>query len=216
MSARRLRELAPAQRRRAVAATVVGSLIMAAALIGLYYVLPLTSGRPDAGAVLRLCVGGVVFVAVVAVEVRRILRADLPQLRAVEAAIVSLALFVILFASAYVSLANSDPDNFSTTLNRTGGLYFAIVTLGTVGYGDIVPTSDFARSLVSVQILVDLVFLALLLRLVVGAARLSLHRDGDPGGPTAPPFPGTGPGGAGPDLGPGLGQPDDGPPHPLP
>ena len=211
MSARRLRELAPAQRRRAVAATAGGSLILAAAIITLYYLLPLDSGRADAGTVLRLCIGGVVFVVAMVIEVRRILRADLPQLRAAEAAIVALALFLALFASAYVSLAHSSPVNFNTKVNRTGGLYFAIVTLGTVGYGDIVPTSDFARILVSVQVVVDLVFLAVLLRLVVGVARLSLHREGgqgeggqgDQGGQPGPPYPDVGP-------------PEDGPSRLLP
>jgi hypothetical protein len=210
VSPRRLGELTPARRRRAVAETAAGTLVLAAVIITFYYLLPLDTGRPDQAAVVRLCVGGVVFLAAMAVEVRRILRADLPQLRAVEAAVVALALFLVLFASAYVSLANSGSSNFNEHVDRTGGLYFAIVTLGTVGYGDIVPTSDFARVLVSVQIMVDLVFLAVLLRLVVGAARLSLHRSGGPGGP---PYPGAGPPypGAGPPY-PGAGPGDDGPP----
>ena len=51
-----------------------------------------------------------------------------------------------------------------------------------MGYGDIAPVSDLARILVSTQILGDLVFIALVLRIVSGAARATLERQGQPRG----------------------------------
>jgi voltage-gated potassium channel len=177
VSARRLPELAPRQRRRALAACAFRCVLATAAIVVLYYVMPLSGGRPDTGALIRLILGALLFTVVMALELRRILHADLPALSAVEALAVALPLFITLFAGAYVRLAQTDPGNFSEPLSRTSALYFAIVTLGTVGYGDITPTTDFARILVSVQVLVDLAFVGLVLRILVGATRLSLRRD---------------------------------------
>jgi voltage-gated potassium channel len=177
MSTRRLADLSRAQRRRAVAATAARCALSTAAVITLYYVLPLSGDRPDSAALVRLIAGAAVFTAVTAYELRRILRADLPQLRAAEALVVALALFLALFAGVYVLLSHLDPGSFTEPVGRTAGLYFAIVTLGTVGYGDIAPVTGFARVLVSVQVLVDLAFLTFLLRLVMDLARLGLGRD---------------------------------------
>ncbi|WP_052069248.1 potassium channel family protein [Streptacidiphilus albus] len=193
-AARRLRELTPGERRRATAVSAGRSVLATATVVALYYVLPLNGGPADLWAVLRLVLGALLFIVVMVFELRRILRAGLPQLRAVEGLALALPLFVTLFAGAYVSLAHLAPGSFTQPLNRTAGLYFAVVTLGTVGYGDIAPKTDAARILVSVQILVDLAFLALLLRLFVGAARLGLSREeptdpggaADPGGSAAP------------------------------
>lgn len=205
VSPQRVLELTRHDRRRAVAATVARSVLSAVVVLVVYYLLPLTGGHPDAAALSRIAIGGLLFLAVMAYELRRILRADIPQLRAVEAVAIALPLFVVLFASAYVALAHSDPASFSEPVDRTSGLYFVVVTLGTVGYGDITPVTSFARILVTVQVLVDLAFLAVMVRVVIGAARISLQRtdegQGDTGSDSADG--GTGPG-AGPEAGPGA------------
>jgi voltage-gated potassium channel len=117
-----------------------------------------------------------VFATVIAWEIRRILRADLPQLRAAEAVAVSVAVFLCVYATTYVTLSDLGPENFTQQLNRTGGLYFAIVTFGTVGYGDIAPRMDLARIVVSSQVLGDLLFIALGLRAIFGISKLTLSR----------------------------------------
>ncbi len=174
MSPRRLGELTRRERRRAMALTLIRCLIATAVIFGIYFVLPLNGGRADTGELFRLAIGIVVFAVVLTLNTRSIMRADLPQLRAVEAVAVAIPLFLAVFAASYVSLAYAHPDSFNVPLDRSTGLYFAIVTLGTVGYGDVVPKSDFARLLVSLQILVDLALLALIVRVVVGAARKTL------------------------------------------
>jgi voltage-gated potassium channel Kch len=178
---RRLGDLGRRERRRAVAGSTARCVLMTAAVVLLYYVVPLGVAPVDTGGVVWLVLGTVAFVAVLGFELHRILNAGLPQLRAVEALAVSLPLFVLTFAGAYVSLSEVDPADFTERLNRTSGLYFAVVTLGTVGYGDIAPRSDLARILVSLQILVDLAYVALFLRLLVTVTRISLHRGGAPG-----------------------------------
>jgi voltage-gated potassium channel len=180
MSPRRLTDLSPRERQRAIAVTVAQCVLIVAAVIGLYYVAPL-NGRLGGGAgVLRLTIGAIIFVGLMGLEVRRIVNADLPELRAMEALSLAFPIFIVLFASSYVSMSHAHPDFFTQPLNKTGGLYFAIVTLGTVGYGDIAPTADVSRIVVSAQILVDLAFLAIVVRILLGTAQKTLGRGQTP------------------------------------
>jgi hypothetical protein len=86
-----------------------------------------------------------------------IVKADHPELRAAEAVSVSVVVLTIVFAFTYLSVSRSDPASFSEKLNHTTAIYFVVVVLGTVGFGDIVARTNAARALVTFQILLDLV-----------------------------------------------------------
>jgi voltage-gated potassium channel len=178
MPPRRLVHLTPAQRKRAVTRSLIRFVVIFVGVIGAYYLLPLGGGSGTAEAIARLAAGAVIFVGIMVFEVRRIVKADLPELRAVESLALAVPFFLTTYAAAYVTLSAVSPGSFSQPLNRTGGLYFSIVTFGTVGYGDIAPVTDLARILVSTQVLGDLVFIALVLRIVATASRLTLERRG--------------------------------------
>lgn len=180
---RRLGELTRAERRRALVGALVRSTVSAAAVIGLYYVLPLDGQVADAGAWFRLLIGIGVFLLVMVWQVGRIQRAPLPQLRALEAMAVAFFVFIAIYASTYVALSHLVAGSFSEHLGRTSGLYFAIVTFGTVGYGDIIATNDSARLIVSSQILLDLVFIGLVIRVLIAASRHSLGKRAAPSEP---------------------------------
>jgi len=161
--------------RRAVIWAVLRSAFgVALVLVGYYLVTFDERGPSGTLAALEIVLGGLLFAVVAVVEVHAIVRARYPVLRAVETAVVALFLFLVVFAAAYLTMSHVDAKAFSEPLDRTGALYFAIVTLGTVGYGDIAPVSHWARLLVSLQVLLDLAFLAVLVRVVVGAARRGL------------------------------------------
>lgn len=72
-------------------------------------------------------------------------------------------LVVIGFAMIYYLIEESSSGQFSGLETRTDSLYFTIITLGTVGYGDIVPVGQLARTVAMVQVLFDLVLIGLLL-----------------------------------------------------
>jgi voltage-gated potassium channel len=89
--------------------------------------------------------------------------------RARSAAFV-IPLFIVVFAWIYLSMSHSDPATFGGTLTRTHGLYFTVTLPSTVGFGDITPKTDPARAVVTVQMLMDLVVVALVAKLLLGAA----------------------------------------------
>jgi hypothetical protein len=64
---------------------------------------------------------------------------------------------VALFALAYYLIARTDPAEFDGLATRTDSLYYTIVTLGTIGYGDVHAVGQFARVITMIQIAFDLV-----------------------------------------------------------
>jgi voltage-gated potassium channel Kch len=69
-----------------------------------------------------------------------------------------MCLSVLVFAGAYHALGR-EPGQFDGLTTRIDALYFTIVTLATVGYGDITPKGQSARLVAILQILYTFVFL---------------------------------------------------------
>jgi hypothetical protein len=172
----RLTTLAVRERRRALMTTTLRSLLAFAVVLGAYYLLPVGDGGDDVSTVVRLVLGVLLFVAILAWQVRQILRSAVPALQAVEALIVAIPTFIVVYASTYVGIESALPGSFSQSIDKSAALYFTVVTLGTVGYGDIAPVSTGARLTVSSQVMLDLVLIAVVVRLLTGAARRSLDR----------------------------------------
>lgn len=103
-------ELPAARRRRLVGVGLLRSLITTVVLAGLYYLLPLDHITN----VPLTLVGGLLILLAVTVWQRAIIRARYPALRAVEALATTVPLFLLLFASAYFTMATTSPANFST------------------------------------------------------------------------------------------------------
>ena len=96
-------------------------------------------------------------------------------LRHIQGAIAAYLLVAIAFAFAYRGILEVQPTAFwgqssapaadYPELRRLG--YFSIITLTTVGYGDIVPVHPMARSRVSVEALIGQLYPAILLARLV-------------------------------------------------
>jgi voltage-gated potassium channel len=176
-------DLPAAKRRRLVGLGLLRSLATTAALVALYYLLPLDHIKSVA---LTLAGGLLILVAVTVFQVRAIIGARYPALRAVEALAGTVPLFLLLFASAYFAMARISPANFSAhPLTRTDALYFTVTTFSTVGFGDITAVSQSARLVVTAQMLLDLLILGLGIRVFIGAVQLARHQAHpatDPGG----------------------------------
>ena len=163
-------ELNRRQRRREVTRTVIAVALTWALLFGIYYVIPftdLTSGE----SLVRLVLGIAAFAVVLAWQLRRVMHADLPVLRAIQALGGTIPLFLLTFAALYLSLSQASTTHFSEPLNHTGAIYLAITVFSTVGFGDITPEGDLARIVLSIQMLLDLVVIGAVVRLLTTAAK---------------------------------------------
>ncbi len=174
------------QSRRLIGRALLASLVPTLVLIGLYAWLPLDA-IADAPVWASLVGGGVLMIAVAWWEVRAILRASYPGIRAVQALTTVVPLFLLLFAALYYVLSAQDSGLFNVhPLTRVDTLYFTITTFGTVGFGDIAPLSRTGRLLVSLQIVLDLILIGFGLRVFLDAAKIARGRQPSEGSGTPP------------------------------
>jgi Ion channel len=153
-----------------VLATLLRALLSTAALVVIYYLLPLDK-TSIAQALVILAIGLAALVGLVAYQVRSIMKATYPALRAVGALATSVPLFLLLFAGTYFVMDGISANNFSESMSRTDALYFTVTVFATVGFGDITATSQPARALVTGQMIAGIVIVGLGARIIVDAIK---------------------------------------------
>ncbi len=161
--------------RRKIAAGLVRASLTAVVLVALYYVLPLNQPL-DTYAVVRLALSLIVFAGILTWQIRAILKSRYPGLRAAEALALSATLFLLIFASTYFLMSAGGSENFNQSMTRTDALYFTVTVFATVGFGDFVATSQPARSIVTLQMILDLLILGLGLRAFLDVVRMGRER----------------------------------------
>jgi hypothetical protein len=143
----------------------------------IFFMLTLVPDAPDGRVLLPL------LVAVLAValylwffkrQLSSVYKARFPTLRAAEALVLVAGMFLALFAMIYVMISLSDSAAFTEELSPFNSYYFSLTVLATVGFGDITPVTNLARSVTMVQMALDLVFIAVLIRVIGHAARRAL------------------------------------------
>jgi voltage-gated potassium channel len=164
------RQRAQRVRRRRMVGSLVRAGLGAAFLIVAYALAPLDR-RPEgtAGAQLALWILG--FLVVMGWQILAVSRSPYPRLRALEAVAISLPLFVLMFAAAYFVSGQVDAGSFNEPLTRFDAVYFTVTIFATVGFGDIVATTEAARALVTLQMLADLVLIGVVAKVLLGAVQ---------------------------------------------
>ena len=164
-----------ALRYRATGWAVLRAVASIAVLATVYYLLPFDRSSAPAS-VTWLVIGLLLLIVLIAYQVRRIIRAPFPNLRAIEALAVSLSLLLVLFAGTYVDLATHSASNFGEHLTHTDALYFTVTVFSTVGFGDITAKTETARLVVTGQMITDLVVLGLGIKIILGAVTRGQQR----------------------------------------
>jgi hypothetical protein len=114
----------------------------------------------------------------VSLVVAHLFRMERVNTNAILGAIVAYVLAAVAFSSCFELLERLQPHSFAGlpeggTHHDTGValLYFSIVSITTMGYGDILPVSALARSLASLEGIFGTLYLAVMIARMVG-----LHR----------------------------------------
>ena len=116
---RRVRELTRAERRRALWQTAVRFVVIFVGVITVYYFLPHADTAFRVRDLVVVVLGGAVVVGLAVWEIRSIVRASIPQLRAVEAVAMLIPLFFTSYAAVYSTLSELNPAGFSEPVSYT-------------------------------------------------------------------------------------------------
>ncbi|MFE1587794.1 potassium channel family protein [Streptomyces sp. NPDC058737] len=132
---------------------------IAAVVVVAYFLLPLDHLGPQRP-VLSWVLFAVLLTGVAVLLLRQIRHVLLDRPDSRPGVVISLliVLSVHVFSATYYALAKQ-PGEFSGLHTRIDALYFTVVTLATVGYGDITPRGQAARVVTVLQITYSFVFL---------------------------------------------------------
>ena len=173
-SGQRYEELTTAQRNRLVSKMLTRSILVALLIVVAYYTLPLD--RPADAGLIILIVGLLALAGILSWQIRMIVGSPFPRIRAAETLIVGIPLLLVVFASVYYLIGKAQVDSFSESMSKTDAMYFTVTVFSTVGFGDITAKSESARTLVTLQMLFNLVVFGLVAKLIFGAVEMGLQR----------------------------------------
>ncbi|WP_066585905.1 potassium channel family protein [Cellulomonas timonensis] len=157
--------MAAGPRIRALGRWTHSAALLVSAIV-VYYAVPMTTDESTTALVIRLFVFGggmLALIALTAFQIRRQLRASARDTgeRLANIMIVLYAV-VVFFSLTYYGLATRAEGQMDGIATRTDALYYTVVTLGTVGYGDVHAVGQMARIVTTVQIFFDLIIVGLL------------------------------------------------------
>lgn len=161
----------PRQRRRALLESLGGPFLLVVA----YFLLPLDGNLWPLAIVMGI-LAALMLVPLTVRRAKRIQTSETPLLEAVHAVALAASLAIISFSVSYYTLGTSTTDQIPAIDTKVDALYFTVVTLATVGYGDITPQGQAARALVTVQILLNITLIATSFRVL---SRLAVERSNE-------------------------------------
>lgn len=140
--------------------TVLGGV----AILSAYYLVPIRSTDHFA---LRIMLMVLALALLAAIIVRHLRRHDDPIGRTV----LILLTAICTLALAFDAIA-ATPGQFVGLETRTDALYFTVVTIATIGYGDIHPAGQLARVFVMITIAFQFVFITALVSIIARRVRV--------------------------------------------
>ncbi|MEV6000485.1 potassium channel family protein [Streptomyces griseomycini] len=146
------------------------------AMVTAYFLLPLDRLGPRRP-VLSWVLLGLALALIALLLLRQVVHVllDRPDVRPGLVVPLLMCLSVLVFATAYQALAQR-PGELDGLTTRLDALYFTMVTLATIGYGDITPHGQAARLVTVLQILYTFVFLTAAATALTNHLRNALRR----------------------------------------
>jgi len=142
--------------------------------------MPNNVGGRIVGPVIVSILGTVFYIWYFKRQIRLVGKSIAPGLRAAEALILVIAMFLAIFAAAYVLVSANEPGSFTEPLDDFTAYYYSLTVLATVGFGDITPVSTVARSISMIQMALDIAIVGVAFRVMSSTAQRALNR-GDAG-----------------------------------
>lgn len=152
----------------------VNWVVLPVAILVFYFIVPVGTNDAPAGEVLGLAIGAIAVLTVASVIFAEVQRAE-KRLRPVHL-LLAFEMVLVTFSLGYYLLAHSNPDQFIGLNTRMDALYFSMVTMSTVGYGDITAHGQLARVMVTSQLAFNLAFVGALVALLQEQFRSGVRR----------------------------------------
>jgi len=142
------------------------------AVLVLYFAVPIDGSKSPVRLALDIGVTIMAMGVVGLVTVREFRRMQLGEALKFNGAqlLVVLELVLVVFSLTYFSLALHGTNQMAGLHTRIDALYFTATTIATVGYGDIHSIGQLARVINTIQLVFDILFLAVFVRLISTAA----------------------------------------------
>lgn len=155
------------------------------AVLAVYFMVPVDAERAPVGVLAGILVSAAalsVVVVVVFTEARSARR----RLTGWHL-VLALEIALVVFSFSYYLIDINDPNEFAGLATRLDAIYFSTATAATVGYGDVHATGQLARTIVTLHMVFNLVFIAAVVNLARDwmSARRSAAEE-DRGGPPDP------------------------------
>lgn len=110
---------------------------------------------------------------------RNVMRRGVVNIERIFAAMDAYLLTAVMFGVFYWLLNQASPGSFgyasADSFTRADAIYFSFVTIATLGYGDIVPTSDAARGFVIIEAVGAQLYLTVLVARLVSLYEREQH-----------------------------------------
>ena len=155
------------------------------AVLAVYFMVPVDAERAPVGVLAGILVSAAalsVVVVVVFTEARSARR----RLTGWHL-VLALEIALVVFSFSYYLIDINEPQEFAGLATRLDAIYFSTATAATVGYGDVHATGQLARTIVTLHMVFNLVFIAAVVNLARDwmSARRSAAEE-DRGGPPDP------------------------------
>jgi hypothetical protein len=143
---------------------------MAVVVVLAYATLPLDGDLGVAFAAGLIALVALGFIPIALTAYREILDAEHPIRIALRDSVTMATLLIMAFSTAYY-LLGVEYDQMHGLETKIDAVYFTVVTAATVGFGDITPTGQTARAIVTLNILVTLTIVGASFRIIAAATK---------------------------------------------